>query len=655
MGDYLKEELYQLIKEDNHVFDFIQEASLDGIWYWDLENPEFEWMSPKFWECLGYEPSEKKHLVSEWQSLIDPKDFEEAKERIQRHFKDPSKPYDQIVKYRHKNGSFVWVRCRGMALKNAQGQLTRMFGAHNNVTELVKQREQAKQSEMRLKRAQVVARIGSWEMVLSDKVQLVWSDEVFNIIEKDPQYFKPTPEAFLNIVHPEDRERLLDVFQKSAYQFQPYRVEFRVVLDSGETKWVREVGEFEYDENQNPLTLYATIQDITEQKRIEFALAHSQEVAEEANKAKSEFLANMSHELRTPLTAIMGLTDLALRDKSLEKILDRLEKIKESGKFLLKIISETLDLARIEAKEVVEKKHFFSVASLAERIDSLFSAEVENKAIKINYALDPNLPSELYGDEIHLTQVLMNLVSNAVKYTEEGFINLEIDLLEDTDNQFCVGFLVKDTGIGIPEVEVEKVKQPFFQSINSSINHLGTGLGLAIASQLVEVMGGELHIESELGHGTSVRFSILFDKPQQDQQIRLMPERLPDKQSALKYTVLLAEDNDLNREVLKEVIKGLGLNVLEASNGFEVIDLSTKEDFDLILLDIKMPIMDGHQVIKYLKKDIQFSKPVVVLSAAVLTTEIDMAIKLGADDFLAKPIDVEALKKMFNKWLGIRL
>ncbi|AEL24651.1 PAS domain-containing protein [Cyclobacterium marinum] len=266
--NYLKKELYELIKSDERIFDFIQESCLDGMWYWDLENPEEEWMNPKFWEVLGYNPSEMPHKTSAWKDIIHPDDLKIATEKITQHLENPNYPYDQTVRYTHQNGSTVWIRCRGLAIRDKHGKPLRMLGAHQNITAFRNSESQFQKSADLLRNAQQVSKLGSWELDLKTN-EVVWTEELYNMYGFDPTKPPPPYTEHMKLFTPESWEQLTSSLALTREQGIPYELELRTIQKDGSRGWMWVRGEAIYSESKEIIGLRGVAQDITERKNIE--------------------------------------------------------------------------------------------------------------------------------------------------------------------------------------------------------------------------------------------------------------------------------------------------------------------------------------------------------------------------------------------------
>lgn len=343
--------------------------------------------------------------------------------------------------------------------------------------------------------------------------------------------------------------------------------------------------------------------EITHLKGIENALKEARTQAEEGTRLKSIFLANMSHEIRTPLNAILGYTDLMLMDAQEHTHKKRLSIIREAGKKLLALISDILDFSKIEAGKLDFVREEFSISQVAEQLRQMFSSQAREKKLDFQIICEPNVPARVLGDAKRLTQVLANLLNNAFKFTEQGSVSLYCSY----ENKEVV-FQVSDTGIGIRK-EMQKIIFAEFQQADASISRMygGTGLGLSITRRLITLMGGTINLKSDLGTGTVFTVSIPFaaveeqeaqSAGQEDVRIKIDAFRNTLAQIDTPLKILLAEDNEMNQRLIREMLKIVGLSVVVAENGQEALDKMAESEFHLLLLDMQMPVLDGMETIK---------------------------------------------------------
>jgi len=393
------------------------------------------------------------------------------------------------------------------------------------------------------------------------------------------------------------------------------------------------------------------------QSKLEKDFNHLNELkikAEETARMKSQFLANMSHEIRTPINGIVGMSYLVLQTDLTHKQRNHIEKIEESSKSLLAIINDILDLSKIESgKFAIDKVNFNLNKVVKNSLDLIrFSAKKKGLRIRVKYSKD--VPKSLYGDSLRLSQILNNLLSNAVKFTQKGEISLTISKIEGN----IFRFEVKDTGIGLKEEEQKKIFKAFSQADGSTTrDYGGTGLGLTISKQLVELMGGKIWVESEYGKGSNFIFELEL------KEVRVVEENLNinieniDAQNRLKRDInllknckiLLAEDNEINQEIVSGLLENSSIELDIAKNGKEAIEKFKKNRYTLILMDIQMPVMDGYETTKIIRQ-IDKNIPIIAITANAMKEDIKKSAKFGMNSHINKPIEVEELYETILKY-----
>ena len=417
------------------------------------------------------------------------------------------------------------------------------------------------------------------------------------------------------------------------------------------------------DENGNVKGVVIVARDVTDQKRIKKELIEAKifaeeaqgkseiatEIAENAVKAKQQFLSNMSHEIRTPMNAIIGFTKVILKTELTAKQKEYLSAIKISGDALIVLINDILDLAKVDAgKMSFESTPFKLKVSIAAMLH-IFETKIQEKNLSLIVEYDEKIPEVLAGDPVRLHQIIMNLVSNAVKFTSEGNIKVKVVLLKDTDKKVTVEFAIMDTGIGITTDKIDRIFENFQQaSSGTSRLYGGTGLGLAIVKQLIECQEGHIKVESVLGQGSTFSFVLDFKKTKAnaDEVIEIMKL---DKEIK-NIRVLVVEDMPLNQLLMKTLLDDFGFERDIAANGKLAIEKMKTREYDIILMDLQMPEMNGFEATEHIRNTMKSNIPIVALTADVTTVDLAKCRAVGMNDYIAKPVDEQLL---YTKIIGL--
>ena len=395
---------------------------------------------------------------------------------------------------------------------------------------------------------------------------------------------------------------------------------------------------------------------LAEMRRAERQLRIAKELAEESSRIKSEFLANMSHEIRTPMNGIIGITNLAIKNETSQSQKAYLQKIDQSAKLLLRIINDILDFSKIEAGKLEIEKSEFSIESVINDIRNLNAYSASQKGLEFITRISDEIDFNLVGDSLRLQQVLLNITGNAVKFTYEGHVKMSVDVPEKDENSALLLFAVEDTGIGIAEEEASKVFDAFGQADSSTTRKYGgTGLGLAICKALVELMDGRIWLESAPGKGSTFYFTARFETlPKRELPIEDDNGDFTVPQECLGAKILIAEDNEINQLIADEMLGSYGFSIDIAGNGVEAVEKVAEYEYDLVLMDIQMPEMDGLTATRMIRSEERHNKlPIVAMTANAMQGDRELSLNAGMNDHVTKPLIPRRLLETVCHWISI--
>ncbi len=537
-----------------------------------------------------------------------------------------------------------WYGAELAPWRNADGEIAGLIMASHEITDMVEALEATERSEQRLTLAMEIADIHVYEIdyVRRELIKVGAEDTFFT----EPKTFEELYRDIYSTADPRDREGLIEAWRKHVEEGAPYNPEYRLVRNDDREVWTAGTCRLITDEQGRPTRLIGALQNVTERKAAERALLQAKEDAETANRAKSTFLATMSHEIRTPLNGVLGMAQAMAVDNGLSEIQrDRLDVIRQSGETLLAILNDVLDLSKIEAGKLELEEAHFDVAELARGAHAAFTAIANKKGLSFDLAIEPGAQGVYRGDSTRVRQILYNLVSNALKFTEEG----EVRVCVARDGA-GLRLSVVDTGIGISSTRLAGLFQKFEQADASTTRRYGgTGLGLAICRELATLMGGAIEATSEVNQGTCfvvtlplvwVSASVVLPTPPTVEDHHAQADTSP-------LRVLAAEDNTVNQLVLRTLLHQIGIDPFIVENGVQAIEAWDLEAWDVILMDVQMPEMDGPTATGIIRAreaaEGRPRTPIIALTANAMAHQVVEYMAAGMDGFVPKPIEVGRL------------
>jgi PAS domain S-box-containing protein len=562
-------------------------------------------------------------------------------------------PAQVTVRMRRRSGAVFWDRLTLNPVFDEAGAFAGFVGLHTDVSVQVEAEAALAQSQALLQAVGQMARVGGWELSIATSA-MTWSEEVYAIHEVAPT-FKPSVEDALSFFPGEARPTLLAAIVACLRDGDPWDLELPLVTATGKTRWVRTQGQAVRRDGRIEL-LRGAFQDITAQKQAELdlraseaALVRAKEAAEAADRAKSAFLATMSHEIRTPLNAVIGMSSLLLDTDLAPDQREFADTIRTSGGALLALINDILDLSRIEAGQVQLEEHPFDLrACLAEAL-GLVAHAAAAKGLTLQNLVDDSLPAIVYGDMGRVRQVVVNLLANAVKFTAAGEVALLATASPGREGRQQIAITVRDTGDGIAPERLDQIFRPFTQADSSTTRRYGgTGLGLSISRQLAELMGGRLSVASAPGVGSAFTLTLsltVVEPPDLPARPILAPSAAAAAPLGRPLRILVAEDNPINQQVIRHLLAHLGFRAELVANGHEVITAVRRQPYDVVLMDIQMPELDGVEATRQIRSlGVRYHQPyIVAVTANAFVEDRERYLAAGMDAYLSKPITRDSL------------
>jgi PAS domain S-box-containing protein len=561
--------------------------------------------------------------------------------------------YETMLEMIRKDGGHLIVRCIGKAVDPADMSKGTIW-LQEDITERKQSEKALQESQQQLLMSQEIGKAGSW--IYDLETNKIWgSAEGFRVFGFPP-VAGDFPIYAIEACIPE-REHVHQTLVDLISGAGEYDIEYEInPADGSSVKIVHSVARLEKDVNGKPIKVIGFVQDITEWYELQAKLVRAVETAESANRAKSEFLANMSHEIRTPMNGLLGMAQLLDISELTQEQRGFVDALKVSGKNLLTLINDILDLSKIEAGKLTIEPVEFSLHSCINDVLLTQRSLIFQKGLKLELKLASEIPLLLFGDQLRVKQILLNLLSNAIKFTAHGTISISADILEKSDNSVRVQLAVTDTGIGISPEAIEKIFNPFEQEDGSTTRRYGgTGLGLTISRRLIEIMGGEITVESRQEVGSCFKVILPFTVVRNSRLEEMVFQKPDYTWEGAPLRILYAEDDEVNILLGTSILKKLGHEVAVAENGRECLEALEQGKFDIILMDVQMPVMNGEDAlleIRRQEKETHLHQKVIALTAHSLRGEKEHFLDNGFDGYVSKPLGIGELIDEMKRVLG---
>ena len=640
---------YKLIEEklfeSEQRYQMATEAADLGIWDYVVGSGK-TFYSRRWKSLLGYYPDEIDDNFTVWENLLHPEDKERMISYINNFINSDLRLYEAEFRMRHKNGHYIWIKSRATVLRDENGKAIRMLGTHRDITE-------EKMSESELKKLHQAVFQSPISVIITNKDGLI-------------EFFNP---AFCKITGWNDQELIgkkTNILKSGFHPTNYYEKLWKTINAGnewqGEFKNRKKNGEFYWElasispirNSFGTITHFVKIsENITYLKKIEKDLKKAKQDAEIANNYKNHFLANMSHEIRTPINTIIGFSELIKGDNlSVQKRNKYSEIIEENSQALLRLIDDIIDVAKIEANELKIKKEACSLGDMFSELEMTYNNFLRRKQ-KRNIELIFHIPQEahhdvIFTDSYRLKQILNNLYINALKYTENGHIEIGYTILNDSK----LRFFVSDTGVGIPSTRLKNIFKRFNYSDETAVeNTPGAGLGLSICKDLALLLGGDINVKTVEGEGSVFYLTLPYDKIKIPMVRAAAATTTPQSRyNFSKYTIMIAEDTPYNYEYLYSILHKTGANVVWAKDGIDVLKMYNSSKIDLILMDIQLPEISGYEATTQIRLTNQ-TLPIIAQTAYAMAEDRQKCMEVGCNDVLVKPIRMDEVLSTVAKYL----
>lgn len=633
--------LRKTAEKDLDILSFAARKSPSGTLIRDKDGSVI-WMNEALERMLGYKLDEVhgktlgKKLMGKDSNV---EEFDKAVEAVKQ-----KKSYELELKIYRKDGSSIWAHLSNSPLLNERGDVERQITVAVDITE-------RKVAEEQLKLLSLVASSTTSGVVINNRNgEVEWINSAFekitgyNLDDVKGKHLGDSLKGELTDVSIIERARRLSKNKQS------FEVDLLAYRKDGQPLWVSVINSVILNQAGDVDKYIEVIIDITSKKKVELELISAKEQALQLNRAKDMFISVMSHEIRTPLNAVIGISRLLIDNNPLESQKENLDILQFSAENLMTLINDVLDFTKIETGNVELEKANVNLRDMVHRVVNSMQYRAVEKNIYINDTVDEALPEFVIADSSRLVQVLLNLINNAVKFTEKGGVTIDLKVLEESNNTVRIRFAVTDTGIGIANDKLGTIFESFKQAeADTTRKYGGTGLGLAISKRLVELYNSRINVDSVLGQGSTFWFIITFNKAQNHTNLTIDKMEI-----GLRLNVLVVDDNQINRILVNKVLQKWGTQVDFAENGQEAIDkIMADKSYEVVLMDVHMPIMGGLEATQILraKDEAYFQQlPIIALTASMLSSEVNQMSSAGMNDFILKPFDPKTLYDKLSKY-----
>ena len=638
--------------EANERFAFAADAAGLGFWTYDVETDSSRW-DDQMYRLYGLAPGAALDFASR-RSRLHPDDQASAEE-VLREAIAGGRPFETEFRIVQPGGEVRHLRANAAVKRDTTTGGARIFGVNIDITQRKRSESELIEANERFTLAAKAAGLGFWDYDIDSKTAL-WDEQMYRLHGIPSEEGEQPLAIRARYVDPDDLERLLAELEDAAEGLRSFESEYRIVWPNGSVRHLRGAASLKRAAPGCGSRLLGVSFDVTERKQAQLSLERARDAAEAANRAKSEFLAVMSHEIRTPMNGIMGMNALLLDTDLTERQRRMGSTIRDSADSLLRIIDDILDISKLESGNMGIEEVDFDLPDLINRTVELFTPRAENKGLALVADTTAVTRTALRGDAARLRQIVLNLISNAIKFTQHGGVTISAATTDAELSRTRLRCEVCDTGVGVGEPLKNRLFKPFEQG-DSSISRRfgGTGLGLSISKQLVELMGGRIGVADRAGGGSVFWFEVALAPARAD--LAPLPAetvRVAEISRAIHSArILLAEDNEFNVDIATMILQTAGYTVDVANDGFEAIEAVRRDHYDLVLMDMQMPQLDGLSATRQIRASEPAGAhlPIVAMTANAMKEDQRRCLEAGMDDYISKPFPPAALLEKIARWI----